>query len=37
MQYARAKRRQNGGEKKGINRVFFLANRAEKQGGKTDE
>ena len=36
MQYARAKRRQNDGEKKGINRVFFLANRAEKQGGKTD-
>ena len=36
MQYARAKRRQKGGEKKGINRVFFLANRAEKQGGKTE-
>ena len=34
MQHARAKRRQNGGEKNGFNRVFFLANRAEKQGGK---
>ena len=34
MQYARAKRRQNGGEKKGINRVFFLANRAESKGEK---
>ena len=34
MHYVRAKRRQNCGEKKGINRVFFLANRAEKQGWK---
>ncbi len=31
-QYARAERRQNGGVKRGFDRVFFLANREEKQG-----
>lgn len=36
-QYARAERRQNGGVKRGFDRVFFLANREEKQGGNRRE
>ena len=36
-QYARAERRQNGGVKRGFDRVFFLANREEKQGANRRE